>query len=141
MPGDALINICRYDTAKRNNITLGGFAISDEMCVNYMHYFPKTDLEVCKSSVDTDHLMAYFDYMNKYEGQNTSMRQGVSENYKSIRWTINRSEFLKRFYENAPLSMQCNQSSGDRFPVRVEKYAVLCSHFALFFRVIGMESL
>lgn len=30
----------------RENITLGGFAISDEMCVNYIHYYPNARLEV-----------------------------------------------------------------------------------------------
>lgn len=30
----------------KENITLGGFAISDEMCVNYIHYYPNTRLEV-----------------------------------------------------------------------------------------------
>jgi len=32
----------------------GGFAISDEMCLDYIHYYPLVDLEVCKSSVMTD---------------------------------------------------------------------------------------
>ncbi|KAF0308702.1 Dopamine beta-hydroxylase [Amphibalanus amphitrite] len=64
MPGDALITTCRYQTLERPNITLGGFSITDEMCVNYIHYFPKVNLEL---------------------------------------------------YATAPLSMQCNQSNGDRF--------------------------
>lgn len=44
--GDALITECEFNTRKRENITLGGFAISEEMCVNYIHYYPKTSLEV-----------------------------------------------------------------------------------------------
>ena len=38
----------------------GGFSISDEMCVNYIHYFPKQELEVCKSSVTTYSLYEFF---------------------------------------------------------------------------------
>lgn len=50
----------------KTNLDLqGGFAISDEMCVNYIHYYPKVDLEVCKSSVTTESLYKYFEYMNK----------------------------------------------------------------------------
>ena len=36
------------------------------MCVNYIHYFPKVNLEVCKSSVDSETLINYFKFMNKY---------------------------------------------------------------------------
>ncbi|RWS27720.1 Dopamine beta-hydroxylase-like protein [Leptotrombidium deliense] len=116
VPGDALINVCEYDTQLRENITLGGYGIKDEMCVNYMHYYPKTTLEVCKSSVDSQVLSNYFEYMNKYEGQATSKNKSVSENYLSIKWTPYTTKFLHTLYNRAPLSMQCNQSSGERFP-------------------------
>ena len=43
----------------------GGFAISDEMCVNYVHYYPKTRLEVCKSSVTTESLYGFFHFLKK----------------------------------------------------------------------------
>ncbi|UYV66179.1 DBH, partial [Cordylochernes scorpioides] len=115
-PGDGLVTICRYATPDRSNITLGGFAISEEMCVNYVHYFPKTDLEVCKSSVDSKFLESYFLYEKEYNDEPTSPQHGISDNYHSIRWSRNNVEFLQRFYEAAPLSMQCNKSSGERFP-------------------------
>ncbi len=39
---------------------------ADEMCVNYVHYFPKTQsLEVCKSAVDTEALNHYFDFLHE----------------------------------------------------------------------------
>ncbi|KAH9395206.1 hypothetical protein TYRP_020965 [Tyrophagus putrescentiae] len=99
-PGDALVNVCRYDTRRRKNITLGGFGIRDEMCVNYLHYYPKVALEVCKSSVDTAYL-----------------RKGpVSDNYRGIEWNAKRAAELDRLYQLAPLSMQCNRSDGRRFP-------------------------
>lgn len=44
----------------------GGLAITDEMCVNYVHYYPRVDLEVCKSSVDTSTLQSFFKFMNKW---------------------------------------------------------------------------
>lgn len=45
----------------RVNVTLGGFATTDEMCVDYIYYYPKVDLEVCKSSISDDALASYFD--------------------------------------------------------------------------------
>ena len=118
-PGDALINTCVYDTSGRINITLGGFAISEEMCVNYIHYYPKTDLEVCKSSVDTDSLKSYFEYMLHSERQSTDSSKSVADNYNAIEWNPNRIRYLHEFYQNSPLSMQCNRSNGDRFPVKL----------------------
>ena len=32
-------------------------------------------------------------------------------------------ELLKTFYETAPLSMQCNQSDGTRFPVSLQSFS------------------
>lgn len=42
---------------------LGGFSISDEMCVNYIQYYPATELELCKSSVSEQTLEDYFHYL------------------------------------------------------------------------------
>ena len=116
-PGDALINVCRYDTTNRKEVTLGGFSIQNEMCVAYLHYYPKSNLEVCKSSIDTDHLLNYFDLMHQREGQNTSSKYSVADNYNQIEWNRYRTSMLNHLYQTAPLSMQCNQSNGDRFPV------------------------
>ena len=62
-------------------------------------------------------------FLNKFEcfrymDQNTSPVLGISDNYKQIEWTPENVYLLRYFYEIAPLSMQCNQSDGTRFPVR-----------------------
>lgn len=36
LPGDALVTTCYYDTRGYTNTTLGGFSISDEMCVRFI---------------------------------------------------------------------------------------------------------
>lgn len=54
---------CYYDTLAYTNTTLGGFSISDEMCVNYIQYYPATQLEVCKSTVSEKSLLNYFKYL------------------------------------------------------------------------------
>lgn len=41
-------------------MTVGGLATTDEMCVNYVFYYPKVDLEVCKSSLADDVLRQFF---------------------------------------------------------------------------------
>ncbi|XP_039288853.1 dopamine beta-hydroxylase [Nilaparvata lugens] len=116
LPGDALITTCWYNTEDRPNITVGGFAISDEMCVNYVYYYPKSNLEVCKSSISDSSLMNYFQLMNELENQPTSPNLGITDNYKSIEWNPIRVRILDELYHQSSIYMQCNQSSGLRFP-------------------------
>ncbi|XP_065570089.1 dopamine beta-hydroxylase-like isoform X4 [Artemia franciscana] len=116
LPGDSLITSCWYDTTHRKNVTLGGFSISDEMCVNYIHYYPKADLEVCKSSVSDQKLNDYFEFINSWEDQPTDTSRAISENYRAISWTPLRAKLLDDFYTHSAISMQCNKSDGNRFP-------------------------
>ncbi|XP_004530932.1 tyramine beta-hydroxylase [Ceratitis capitata] len=116
LPGDALVTTCYYNTLGYENVTLGGFSISDEMCVNYIHYYPATQLEVCKSSVSEDTLENYFIFMKKKEHQRgIHLNGGRSKNYHSIKWTEPRVDELYTMYIQEPLSMQCNKSDGYRF--------------------------
>ncbi|XP_033732438.1 dopamine beta-hydroxylase-like [Pecten maximus] len=115
-PGDALVTTCDYHTEDRPNVTVGGFSIKDEMCVNYVLYYPRTNLEVCKSSVQTSSLHKFFGFLNEWDKEGTSWRKGDRENYNSIRWSPTTTRLLLSLYDMAPLSMQCNKSDGSRFP-------------------------
>lgn len=55
-------------------------------------------------------------FIFSWDNQPTSPHLGVSDNYKAVEWTGLRANTLMDYYTVAPLSMQCNQSSGDRFP-------------------------
>lgn len=35
------------------------------MCVNYVHYYPRTQLELCKSAVQPELLQAYFQMVSR----------------------------------------------------------------------------
>lgn len=86
------------------------------MCVNYIHYYPHVPLEVCKSSVSDQALRTFFNYMKEWEEQSSVADRPISENYGAISWNRMRVQLLDEVYHEAPLSMQCNMSSGDRFP-------------------------
>ncbi|TRY63859.1 hypothetical protein TCAL_11840 [Tigriopus californicus] len=116
LPGDGLINRCWHNTMTRTNATLGGYGFRDEMCLNYIHYYPKIELEICKSSVDRTALEDYFRYLNEVEDQPTSAFKNVSENYHTIEWTPRRSLDLENFYSKAPIEMQCQGGNGLPLP-------------------------
>ncbi|CAF0755135.1 unnamed protein product [Rotaria sordida] len=115
-PGDMILHTCIYNTQIRTNMTFGGYGITDEMCVNYMHYYPRTNLELCKTSVRDDALDQFFETMKEYDYANTSMSQTVYENYRSIRWTPLTTAILQEFYEIAPIHLSCNGSDGNYSP-------------------------
>ena len=43
----------------------GGLGTQEEMCVNYIHYYPQTQLELCKSHIDPCFLQKYFHLVNR----------------------------------------------------------------------------
>jgi dopamine beta-monooxygenase len=64
-PGDMILHTCIYNTEIHTNMTFGGYGIRDEMCINYMHYFPRSELELCKTSVRDDALNGFFKIMKQ----------------------------------------------------------------------------
>ncbi|TFK02778.1 Chromodomain-helicase-DNA-binding protein 4 [Platysternon megacephalum] len=122
-PGDVLITACTYNTEDRNQATVGGFSITDEMCVNYVHYYPQTQLELCKSAVDSGYLQRYFNLVNRFNDEEICMcpQASVTQQFSSVPWNAFNSDVLKSLYDFAPISMHCNKSSAVRFPGEWEK--------------------
>lgn len=46
-PGDRIQTTCIYDSTGRTETTEGGVASDEEMCINFMMYYPKNPFEVC----------------------------------------------------------------------------------------------
>ncbi|XP_039111111.1 dopamine beta-hydroxylase [Hyaena hyaena] len=115
--GDVLITSCTYNTEDRNLTTLGGFAITEEMCVNYIHYYPLTQLELCKSTVDPGFLQKYFHLVNRFNDEEvcTCPQASVPEQFESVPWNSFNREMLRALYGFAPISVHCNKSSAVRF--------------------------
>uniref|UniRef100_A0A8D0LBH8 Dopamine beta-hydroxylase n=1 Tax=Sphenodon punctatus TaxID=8508 RepID=A0A8D0LBH8_SPHPU len=119
--GDALMTTCTYNTEDRSRATVGGFGIMEEMCVNYVHYYPQTQLELCKSTVDSGYLHRYFNLVNRFNDEEICMcpLASVSQQFSAIPWNSFNRDVLKSLYDFAPISMHCNKSSAVRFPVRL----------------------
>uniref|UniRef100_A0A4X2L3G5 Dopamine beta-hydroxylase n=1 Tax=Vombatus ursinus TaxID=29139 RepID=A0A4X2L3G5_VOMUR len=122
-PGDVLITSCTYNTESRKLATVGGFSITEEMCVNYIHYYPQTQLELCKSAVDPGYLQKYFHLVNRFNNEDvcTCPDSTVQEQFASTPWNSFNRDVLKSLYDFAPISMHCNKSSAVRFPGEWER--------------------
>ncbi|XP_063825725.1 tyramine beta-hydroxylase [Ostrinia nubilalis] len=116
LPGDYLQTTCLYRTTEKTNATIGGHAITDEMCVNYLHYYPATQLEVCKSAISNTALEKYFEFEKNWDDISISFKSSPRDNYLSIKpWTPLRVVALNALYTESTISMQCNKSDGNRF--------------------------
>ncbi|XP_004849647.1 dopamine beta-hydroxylase [Heterocephalus glaber] len=117
LPGDVLITSCTYNTEDRKLATVGGFGILEEMCVNYVHYYPQTQLELCKSTVDAGFLQKYFHLVNRFNSEEvcTCPQASVPEQFASVPWNSFSRDVLAALYGSAPISMHCNKSSAIRF--------------------------
>ncbi|XP_044120145.1 dopamine beta-hydroxylase [Neovison vison] len=117
-PGDVLITSCTYNTGDRDLATVGGFGILEEMCVNYVHYYPRTQLELCKSAVDPGFLREYFHTVNRFNAEEvcTCPQASVPEQFASVPWNSFSRDMLKALYSFAPISVHCNKSTAVRFP-------------------------
>ncbi|XP_062869784.1 dopamine beta-hydroxylase [Trichomycterus rosablanca] len=118
LPGDVLLTKCTYNTEDRNKPTVGGFGIMEEMCVNYVHYYPRTQLELCKSHVDPGYLQKYFSLMNRFHGGAgcSCSQTTVEDEFSSVSWDLFSAEVLNSLYTTSPFSMHCNQSTAELFP-------------------------
>ncbi|XP_054440117.1 dopamine beta-hydroxylase [Pteronotus mesoamericanus] len=118
LPGDLLITSCTYNTEDRTLATVGGFGILEEMCVNYVHYYPRTQLELCKSAVDPGFLQKYFHLVNSFNSEEvcTCPQASVPEQFAAVPWNSFSRDTLRALYGFAPLSVHCNKSSASRFP-------------------------
>ncbi|XP_068609392.1 dopamine beta-hydroxylase [Brachionichthys hirsutus] len=126
LPGDVLITKCTYNTEDRSKPTVGGFGIMEEMCVNYIHYYPRTKLELCKTHVDKGYLQKFFTFINRFHGNDQCVcgDVGVTEQFSQIQWDSFTGEVLNSLYSTAPVSMHCNQSSVTLFPGEWDKQAI-----------------
>uniref|UniRef100_A0AAY4ABC6 Dopamine beta-hydroxylase n=1 Tax=Denticeps clupeoides TaxID=299321 RepID=A0AAY4ABC6_9TELE len=117
--GDVLVTRCRYNTEDRSKPTVGGFGIMEEMCVNYVHYYPRTQLELCKSHVDPGYLQKFFSLISRFQGGDecSCARPDVVEQFSSLRWDAFSGQVLNSLYSTSPISMHCNQSTAELFPV------------------------
>ncbi|XP_060697221.1 dopamine beta-hydroxylase [Hemiscyllium ocellatum] len=122
-PGDVLITSCTYNTEDRSHVTVGGFGINEEMCVNYVHYYPQTQLELCKSAVDISYLQKYFTFINRIDDDRicSCPQVPVTQQFDAVSWSSFSSQVLKAMYDFAPISVHCNKSSAVSFPGNWDK--------------------
>ncbi|KAF7248408.1 hypothetical protein EG68_09640 [Paragonimus skrjabini miyazakii] len=125
--GDVLVTQCTYDTSASHQVTFGGLDHSNEMCLNYIFYYPQSQLELCKSEVSQPELDEFL--LNHItSGEDTTNVATVEDKFEAIDWKQQHmADTLSKFYSQATVEMHCNSSGGTRIldsPVHVRPVPV-----------------
>ncbi|CAL8103886.1 unnamed protein product [Calicophoron daubneyi] len=113
--GDSLITKCTYDTSNKNRVVFHGLGSSEEMCLSYIFYYPKSDLELCKSEVAQPELDTY---LTQALGANAEKYRPATlqERFNAIDWGVGQVASLQKMYDHSTFEMHCNGSNGIRIP-------------------------
>jgi len=117
--GDEVINYCRYNTMSRKDATIGGLATKDEMCLNFILYYPRVDLSLCISG--DVRVRRYFS--KKYGNLATQANTTYFKDWTGVKWNQTMVDELKALYayqgKDAVFSV-CRGDSGSRRPITLE---------------------
>ncbi|CAH1230127.1 MOXD1 [Branchiostoma lanceolatum] len=58
--GDQLITKCTYKTTDRTQVTIGGLSTRQEMCLNFIQYYPRIKLGTCQTALDINQQATFF---------------------------------------------------------------------------------
>ncbi|XP_065055869.1 DBH-like monooxygenase protein 1 [Rhopilema esculentum] len=108
--GDELINYCRYNSIGRKNATFGGESTVDEMCLNFIMYYPNVDLASCSSG--------YYGGMDSFKKKYG--KQGKWGNYTyyhlhGVTWSEPMIDELENIYNrkvNSTIRVLCSGTNG-----------------------------
>ncbi|XP_068719204.1 DBH-like monooxygenase protein 1 [Montipora capricornis] len=94
-PGDALINVCVYDSTDRTGFTRGGLGTRDEMCISLLLYYPKVNTSLCLSSEqpawqkwDEQYLKQNYELLGKPTFWSGAVDEGLKEAYRETKTVL-----------------------------------------------------
>ncbi|XP_018370412.1 PREDICTED: MOXD1 homolog 1 [Trachymyrmex cornetzi] len=93
LPGDELAAECIYGTLDREKPTFGGYAVTQEMCLAFAVYYPKTPLAACYSMTPVKHLFKILAVTNF---------RGMTMDYLETLFLTNESELISPSTKQLP---------------------------------------
>ncbi|CAJ0573153.1 unnamed protein product, partial [Mesorhabditis spiculigera] len=111
LPGDTLATTCLHDTRDRTAPTYSGLGLDEEMCINYLLYYPAVDIESCRSEV---HNASLYDFIEKRmpADANLSSPRTTAGDLAELHWSEDDIVALRELYASAPLNVHCLRETG-----------------------------
>eukprot|EP00795_Rhopilema_esculentum_P003452 gene3452-1831_t len=108
--GDEVINYCRYNSIGRQNATFGGESTKEEMCFNFIMYYPNVDLGSCTSSA-----VSGMDSFKQKYGRAGKRGNVTYYSLDGVRWSKSMTDELKSIYDRTQKSIRarCTGTNGE----------------------------
>ncbi|CAM9565748.1 unnamed protein product [Lampetra fluviatilis] len=93
MPGDFIITECLYNSKDKATTTTGGLSTQEEMCLGFLHYYPKVNVSQCLSVVNMTELapaLGYTvmpDYPHAVITPEADKGKAIFTVYDNVNWT------------------------------------------------------
>lgn len=91
--GDRLVLQCFYDSTKDDKEVYGGLSTNEEMCLAFLHYYPRLPISGCESTPSFYQVAEYF-----------------QEN-QTIQWTNEKKENLQKLAYSNKVKMDCQDGN------------------------------
>ncbi len=132
--GDELITYCRYNTMKRKDAVIGGESTTEEMCLNYIMYYPRVNWTMCFSTqekVQNPFSVRYakpvWAHGGKYYNKSAPPVAAQFLNWTDVKWNDSMVNELKDIYQSKKSSIRsvCFGSLGVKLGIERTQKAVI----------------
>ncbi|CAH1269899.1 MOXD1 [Branchiostoma lanceolatum] len=122
-PGDTLVMECNYRSAHKDNVVYGGLGTPEEMCMDFLFYYPKFNLHNCDSRPSFDRTIS-FAGVESYTpdpfqvlAPPSLVNKSYEEVMEGVRWTDERAQQFSSYLLDGNFSTFCfgnsNSSAGN----------------------------
>ncbi|XP_031571436.1 DBH-like monooxygenase protein 1 isoform X2 [Actinia tenebrosa] len=110
-PGDEMIQQCKYNTKDRTKTTFGGLSTSEEMCINFITYYPRLRL---LNSCSSSNRPAVYKFVEKHF---PSYKAHSNRWYNPLvaakpRWTDEMANDLRNFLDKENTISDCSDKAN-----------------------------
>ncbi|XP_070555179.1 DBH-like monooxygenase protein 1 homolog [Ptychodera flava] len=132
-PGDRLISECTYNTEDRTAVTFGGLSTQEEMCLNFVYYYPRIQLPICQSNPIMDFGMYACCNVTELDYSTVPPTVVAPSEYagQSVVDVLNAQEWTQEQLENFEIGAYrlayqnlCDKASGEHHPTHLTLGAV-----------------
>eukprot|EP00058_Branchiostoma_floridae_P005110 XP_002590598.1 hypothetical protein BRAFLDRAFT_123613 [Branchiostoma floridae] len=120
--GDLLITECTYKTTDRTQATLGGLGSREEMCMNFIQYYPKIKLSICYTGLDINQQAPFFGvyYADWYypfpiHYPASMVNQTLIDVINQHPWTNEEAERFEQYVRNTQVFSYCEPASVNNY--------------------------
>ncbi|XP_064622631.1 DBH-like monooxygenase protein 1 homolog [Lineus longissimus] len=130
LPGDEIVTTCTYNTKHRKHMTYGGLSTKEEMCFNFVMYYPRIEMSKCLSTVfqwsDVEHYIAKKAVKGEIDYDQYNRVHNVFDYLNQVKWTRKEIHKFQRMIDRSDGYREyCEKEGNGAGPMVSKKYDYL----------------